>query len=371
MPRKKTTEEFIRDAKEKHGDKFGYDEVIYNSNKVNVQILCYSCDKHFPQTPDNHLQGKGCFRCKGKQIAESRKRKAAENFVSKAKKMHGDKYSYDEVIYNGARVVVNIFCIKCHKDFTQTPENHLAGSGCFRCAEMKLKQRMEDKKRKAAEAFVSKAKNIHGDTYRYHMVIYNGTNVKVDIVCNTCGEDFPQTPHNHLRGQGCPHCPNKTERIVCDKLHEELRPYGLKATLTGRINTKGVGQMDITIHTDDDKIIGLVEIDGGQHFKDVEKWRSKVMDVQKRDLEKHRRAIEKGYWVVRIEQEWVWDSHRRGKMDWIERLRETILKLTSNKKLSIDEMFLSNKANKYHEHLCYTYIKTVESSEKCSIAKIT
>ena len=63
MPRKLTTEEFITRAIEKHGDKYGYDKVQYVNNRTEVEIYCKACQKYFMQSPDSHLQGKGCRDC--------------------------------------------------------------------------------------------------------------------------------------------------------------------------------------------------------------------------------------------------------------------------------------------------------------------
>jgi hypothetical protein len=46
--------------------------------------------------------------------------------------IHGDRYGYDNVVYQGAYVKVSIKCDK-HGDFEQTPGSHLSGSGCPRC----------------------------------------------------------------------------------------------------------------------------------------------------------------------------------------------------------------------------------------------
>lgn len=57
--RKLTTYEFIEKAKEIHGDKYDYSLVDYKSNKENVKIIC---PKHgiFEQWPNTHLRGWGC-----------------------------------------------------------------------------------------------------------------------------------------------------------------------------------------------------------------------------------------------------------------------------------------------------------------------
>jgi len=62
MPRRKTTEEFIIDARAVHGDKYDYSKVEYKNSKTKAMIVC---QKHgeFTQTPTHHLYGCGCPSC--------------------------------------------------------------------------------------------------------------------------------------------------------------------------------------------------------------------------------------------------------------------------------------------------------------------
>ena len=53
-------------------------------------------------------------------------------FVEKAKNVHGDKYNYDNVEYVNNRTKVLITC-KIHGDFYQTPAAHLLGQNCPKC----------------------------------------------------------------------------------------------------------------------------------------------------------------------------------------------------------------------------------------------
>lgn len=57
-----STKNFIRSAKEVHGDKFDYSKVEYQKSTIEVEIICA---KHggFWQKPANHLQGYGCPYC--------------------------------------------------------------------------------------------------------------------------------------------------------------------------------------------------------------------------------------------------------------------------------------------------------------------
>jgi hypothetical protein len=57
------------------------------------------------------------------------------------------------------------------------------------------------------KTFIRKALRKHGDKYDYSNVIYVKNDVKVEIICRVEGhKPFPQTPNNHLQGQGCKIC---------------------------------------------------------------------------------------------------------------------------------------------------------------------
>lgn len=59
---RKTTDEFIKDAKLIHGNLYDYTKVNYKGNKVKVEICCKE-HGYFTQIPHNHLYGKGCNLC--------------------------------------------------------------------------------------------------------------------------------------------------------------------------------------------------------------------------------------------------------------------------------------------------------------------
>lgn len=57
--------------------------------------------------------------------------------------------------------------------------------------------------------FVKRAKFLHGDKYNYDKVVYINSELPVLIHCNTCNQDFYQTPSNHTNkthARGCPYC---------------------------------------------------------------------------------------------------------------------------------------------------------------------
>ena len=62
------------------------------------------------------------------------KRLITEEFISKAKSIHGNKYDYDKVNYINARIHIKIYCNTCNKYFNQTPDKHInRKQGCNQC----------------------------------------------------------------------------------------------------------------------------------------------------------------------------------------------------------------------------------------------
>ena len=108
MPKKKTKEEFIKEATEKHEGKYDYSKVDYVNSKTKVCIICSEPEHgEFWQTPYGHLSGRGCKKCANEANGE-RCRSSKEEFIKKARKVHGDKYDYSKVEYVNARAKVCI-----------------------------------------------------------------------------------------------------------------------------------------------------------------------------------------------------------------------------------------------------------------------
>ena len=60
------------------------------------------------------------------------KKLTPDEFITRSKKIHNNKYSYDKTVYTTAHNSVIISC-PIHGDFEQKAYRHLAGSGCNAC----------------------------------------------------------------------------------------------------------------------------------------------------------------------------------------------------------------------------------------------
>ncbi len=193
MPVKKTTEQFITEAKEIYGDKYDYSKVKYNSSNHKVTIICPEHGE-FQKTPQKHLIGQGCRVCRG-YIALTQ-----ESFIERAQKTHGNLYDYSKSVVKSKKDKVSIICEQ-HGLFEQLPSNHIKGHGCPKCGQLSRAARQSYSK----EDFIKSVCSIHQNKYNYSAVKYKNSQTKIEIICPLHGS-FMMKPNSHFNGQGCPTC---------------------------------------------------------------------------------------------------------------------------------------------------------------------
>ncbi len=198
MPRRRlTTKTFVQKARAKHGDRYDYSRVVYQSSTTEIIIGCTE-HKFFAQKPSDHLQGRGCRLC-----AKATSKVSAARFIRKAKAIHGDHYDYSQVEYKGPSHKVILICTEPgHNSFTQLPGGHLSGKeGCLDCRCAMAQKRL----RKSQAEVIEEFKAVHGNRYNYDQVQYTGSDNHVLIECAVHGI-YRQLPGNHKSGNGCPSC---------------------------------------------------------------------------------------------------------------------------------------------------------------------
>ena len=176
---------FIEKAKRIHGDRYDYSKTDYKNNSTKICIIC-PVHGEFWQTPKNHLKGCNCPKCSGTYNMTT------NEWIEKAKRIHGDKYDYSKVNYKSNKGKVCIIC-PVHGEFWQIAANHLKGEGCKKCRDYK----MSINRKITKDIFLEKAKEKYGNFYDYSKVHYVDYYTRVCIIDPVHGE-FWQTPKNHL-----------------------------------------------------------------------------------------------------------------------------------------------------------------------------
>ena len=222
-----TTKEFVEKARKVHGSKYDYSKVEYINNKTKVCIIC-PIHGEFTQTPHNHIsQKQGCPVCGGS------KQLTTEEFIEKAKLIHGYNYDYSKVKYVNSVTKVCIIC-PIHGEFWQKSSNHLRGCKCPKCTHRSYRYSIDE--------FIEKSCKMHGNKYDYSKTEYTNNKIKVRIICPEHGE-FWMTPNSHLSGQGCPKCKaNKLSNIYLSNtssfIEKSIKKHGNKYDYT-KVDYKG------------------------------------------------------------------------------------------------------------------------------------
>ena len=127
----KNSEYFITKSKEIHKDLYDYSLVDYVTSKKKVKIIC---KEHgiFKQTPNNHLNGHGCFLC-SQHIKIDNNKYNNDEFIKLASEHHNKKYDYALTNYENCRSKIKIVC-PIHGEFEQIPYVHLQNHGCAKCS---------------------------------------------------------------------------------------------------------------------------------------------------------------------------------------------------------------------------------------------
>lgn len=218
--------DFIKKAHEVHADRYDYSLTNYNGSNAKIDIICKSHGK-FRQRPADHIRGSGCPIC-GNESLGNNFRLSQEEFIIKAKEVHGEKYDYSVSIFKDMLTKVLIRCPK-HGLFEQLPSNHIYNvNGCPQCI-------IEDRTLTKNE-FIEKARLIHSNKYDYSLTEYINTKTKIKIICKDHGE-FEQIAGDHLGGHGCIRCP-----IVVSSGHQGLIDFISNITNNIEINVRNVIQ---------------------------------------------------------------------------------------------------------------------------------
>ena len=164
-----------------------------------------------------------------------------------------------------------------------------------------IKRNVEDPK--VDKILVSSHKDVRD------ALLKKGAEAKYLFQCEKCKCEFESRIYNVLTGYWCPYCKNKTEGKVAAYLQAAYPHYKSQVRFDWCRNVETNNVMPFDFGLEDEKV--LIEVDGPQHFKQIAKWDAPE-SVRKKDIQKIRLCVEKGYSVIHILQKDIWTD----RIDW-------------------------------------------------------
>ena len=223
MPKRLTTEEFIKKAKKIHGDKYDYIKVDYHSINSPVEIIC-PIHGRFTQKPSSHLNGHDCYEC-GKIKNKEPITHTKDNVINRFFDVHGYKYDYSKVDYINANTDIIIICPE-HGEFQMKPSVHYREKrGCVKCKPNPLYGKLYHNRR--TEKWISNIKSVWGNDYfDFSETEYINTRTNINVKCNKHQESFHTKPMILSSGKGgCYKCIEERYR---KKHKEKMTPTFIK-----------------------------------------------------------------------------------------------------------------------------------------------
>lgn len=115
---------------------------LTSGSNIKIQYKCDICGnissdnkKNYTRTKERHTKDV-CYKCSRSLCTDWNKLKQ-EEVIKRLQDIHGDKYSYDKLIYKNVDTKVVLTCKK-HGNFEVTPDSLLyQKSGCYKCKESK------------------------------------------------------------------------------------------------------------------------------------------------------------------------------------------------------------------------------------------
>jgi very-short-patch-repair endonuclease len=270
MVKKSNTYDFIKKSKLIHDDKYDYSLVNYINNSTKVKIILN--DIIYEQTPAKHLSGKCPELVRNKKI----------NFIERSKIIHGDKYDYSLVNYNGIEDKVKI--IYNNEVYDVLPYSHLLGKN----VEKIIVKNTDD--------FIKKSKLIHGDKYDYSKVKYVNSDTKVKLIFNN--KEFLYSPTEHLKG-GNPKGTSNGSRGE-EKIKNILEKYNIDYISEFTFyDCRYINKLPFDFYIPNLNI--LIEYDGEHHFKEIGHYsKEHFNNTLRNDIIKNNYALNNKISLLRI-----------------------------------------------------------------------
>ena len=265
------------------------------SAEEEIVVICRDCSRLFTTSRRILQKANYCPYCRVKK-----KPRAFEEYVNKAREVHGNHYSYFKEFYNKDKKLL-IRCNWCHNVFWQPLSRHLAGGGCITCGIKKRTEHLSLTEEVIKDRIAKEAKSL----FKFHMDNYNRKSI-IYFHCNKHNIDFKQSYDSFETNNIC--CPmEKVKSLGEKKVFDYLEENGYKYGEDFIDQHSSDGLIDSSLLKIDfffPKLGIVLEINGIQHEKWIPQFQATPHDFHRQkhhDWLKRKFARDNGY---RYEEIW-------------------------------------------------------------------
>ena len=135
---------FIEENKRIFGDITDFSLVGDISKDTKIDLVCTIHNHSFNLSVTARLNGQKCTKCAEENYSRIRT-KTTEQYVTEARKIHGDSCDYTDTIYIKATENITVKCNKHNIYFSTNPDNHIRGGKCRKCLSENISKALKGK----------------------------------------------------------------------------------------------------------------------------------------------------------------------------------------------------------------------------------
>ena len=219
----KPFEDFLKDAREIHGNLYEYVKENYKNAKSDVQIIC-NVHGPFLQPPDVHINHRaGCPKCRDELTGERSRLKYDEVFNRLNDKSKGNNttISFDEIEYSGVNAQLIINCSKHGVQEPRIVNTMFEGTHpCLKCTSEILGRSFEIRSTENVIQFLNEK---FDGKYKIYDFKYEDKRTVIKFNCPIEGHgDFYFQVDSMYTSNGCPVCSHENSQ---EKRTESIRKH--------------------------------------------------------------------------------------------------------------------------------------------------
>lgn len=282
---KQAKREAERNRKLKHMQEHGVDVARLQPSEINYRY--HATVKHVESLERKARQKEKARKQRKRKEAEAIRQRGLK-WIERAKEIHGEKYDYTETTFEKKEyhgkvqwVLANIKC-PTHGYFDARPMVHVTMKcGCPLCAGNYNFMPVEERK----QMWIDKCRERFGDRFSYRDVEYVDNDTPVKIYCKEHKYLFDVTPGTHVRGAGgCPYCSaSEGEALIRKWLEDNNVNFDPQHQVPNENPDLPLLYLVPDFWLPDYNL--FVEMNGQQHYEDIEFFRDRPLARSKRERE--------------------------------------------------------------------------------------
>jgi very-short-patch-repair endonuclease len=289
------TNSVIKILRDKHGDRYDFDNIISKKSSDIISITCKDCKVVYTSKVRTFMdQKKICNYCHGNHW----------NF-DKVKKCVEEKFGVDIITFAENTTIktcndlIEVGCVKCDKYWKVRVYDIIrpdVTNGCLTCS---------GSEKKTHEQYLIESQNIHGKERYTYVTKYTGSKDSITIQCNKCKRIFNKRADHHIIGSGCDECyggQSFGEYLVAKYLKEIEMEYILEHRFP---DCKHILPLPFDFYLPE--MLACIEFDGKQHYEAIEFFggAKTLEDTQMRDEIKNKYCQDKKICLLRIKYDQI------------------------------------------------------------------